>query len=268
MHFCPNCGVERVARFCSGCGLDFDQLSEPPLTVQSEGSASDAVAMLGEGAAPELALDSEVSQNQFEETLTIESESEHQREQLPQESITDSIVSSEIDLPSEQPAEDLERVDTAESLAQLDQLASLASEAPSGLQDPLSKGENSIPNSEEDFSSMDLVQPEARIHEEPNIRPGKTTKPEGWYPDPINKFRFRYWDGNVWTDRTATRANEVEESQELISPNLDLATPVILEGLAYGKKYRSGSSCFNCGFMPLELTNFCECCGANLKSAE
>lgn len=33
--------------------------------------------------------------------------------------------------------------------------------------------------------------------------------PAGWYPDPLGRFEFRYWDGAVWTDHAASHGQTV-----------------------------------------------------------
>lgn len=36
--------------------------------------------------------------------------------------------------------------------------------------------------------------------------PAPTELPaDGWYPDPSDDDRYRYWDGSAWTDHTAPR---------------------------------------------------------------
>ena len=39
-------------------------------------------------------------------------------------------------------------------------------------------------------------------HDGPTIAP-KASKPPGWYPDPIGKHAWRYWEGGKWTIHTA-----------------------------------------------------------------
>jgi hypothetical protein len=237
MRFCPSCGVERVARFCSGCGFDFDQNLEPELTLDQEIPASTADASQG-GAATE----------SFEEV-------EFNVIETPKEPIPSSIP----DLS----AEGLEQPDTSEPKLPEEPVDQTAEpELTLTVQDSAKQEDKELPAVEEEVIDVVLVE------SEPEVVPAAPPNPEGWYPDPINKTRFRYWDGNAWTDRTALKASEVEPEEEPVQVNFELAAPVVLEGLTYGKKYRSGSSCFNCGFMPTERTNFCECCGAALKSAE
>lgn len=36
--------------------------------------------------------------------------------------------------------------------------------------------------------------------------------PAGWYPDPLGRFEFRYWDGVAWTDQAA------REGQTVVDP--------------------------------------------------
>jgi hypothetical protein len=228
MRFCPRCGVERVAKFCSGCGFDFDQNPEQQTKITEESPVSATKANSGEGTEAELVVDLDFNDNH-------------------------DVPTERTDL-SQQEIGAIETVDGAQEV----ELAATAEDSPQ------EKGRE-LPVNDEEFTGSALIETEAMT--EPEVDLVTPSKPEGWYPDPINKTRFRYWDGTGWTDRTATKATGVQEEGEPEPANFDLAAPVVLEGLTYGKRYRSGASCFNCGYTPKETTNFCECCGATLKTS-
>ena len=273
MRFCPSCGVERVARFCSGCGFDFDQNPEPEQGIVQENTASQAddisntapasesVAELGEsliGVPKESAPSSPPDLNALDPVL------EPQDEPLTSENETASGTNPVAGPFDDDRPEGLELLSASEGQVS-DGQGELTHEPelPVEAEDSVQREDNDLPFAEEEVIDVVLAEPEL----DAEVAPATEPKSEGWYPDPINKVRFRYWDGNGWTDRTAMRASEVEQEEGQAQVNFELAAPVVLEGLAYGNKYRSGSSCFNCGFMPTELTNFCECCGTALKSS-
>lgn len=58
--------------------------------------------------------------------------------------------------------------------------------------------------------------------------------PAGWYPDPLGRFEFRYWDGAAWTDQAARDGQTVVDPLDgsPTSPDADPAQVAGTEGLA------------------------------------
>lgn len=50
------------------------------------------------------------------------------------------------------------------------------------------------------------------------------TPPAGWYPDPQDDSRQRYWDGNAWTEHTADGAGQATASASSSSASTSSAS--------------------------------------------
>lgn len=271
MRFCPSCGVERVARFCSGCGFDFDQTAEPELDTDQETPSFVAENALGVDTQAELNVEDfngteapeEKTSNSMKNLITEEEVSELQEQTLSPDDEAPLGAHLVAESAFEEGTEGAGQQGTSEAQVQQGQIVQINEPEPTiTVQDSVQQEDKELAVDKEDLIGVALAQPE------PEVVTAAPLKTEGWYADPINSTRFRYWDGSAWTDRTAMKASEVEPEKQPEHVNFELAAPVVLEGLTYGKKYRSGSSCFNCGFMTTGMTNFCECCGASLKSSE
>jgi len=46
----------------------------------------------------------------------------------------------------------------------------------------------------------------------------------GWFADPAGRFRFRYWDGDAWTDQVLDGTSR-EEATDVLEPALATLPP-------------------------------------------
>jgi hypothetical protein len=257
MRFCPTCGTERVARFCSRCGFDFESLPSEEI---EPAEMADAIR-------PELELAHESGESSFDSTVESELNVVTEVPEEPRdpaieaspEAVKDAEGANADGVAVSQPEHseisnpESELIDVNESGAPVEESTSVTQAAPQEEHQDHTEGEAQLTPS----MSSGGVEPNA-------------TKKSGWYSDPINPNRLRFWDGDAWTDRVADKqslGNPEAQLEEQLKTIDDLPSPVILEGLTYGRKYRAGASCFNCGLTPEVRTNFCEICGADLKES-
>lgn len=258
MKYCPSCGTERVARFCAGCGFDFDASPLDSQTLETNnaeevGAPSSAFDVEPAGG------DSPISSDPGEEKQpppTVPDEDEAEKELIEPDSV-------DVELEQEPQPDSLP--DLSANAQTVDEVAQENSDTAVELSAGVDDSEPTIGLTEGEEANSEFA---SGTESQNTAEQEKTAKQVGWYVDPINSARFRFWDGAAWTDRIALKAGDepVEPDDEPAVKTInDLPSPVILEGLSYGKKYRAGSSCFNCGFTPEERTNFCEVCGVDLK---
>lgn len=53
--------------------------------------------------------------------------------------------------------------------------------------------------------------------------------PAGWYPDPLGRYEFRYWDGAAWTDQAARGGRTVVDPLDGPPAHRD-TVPAAVEG--------------------------------------
>jgi hypothetical protein len=241
LKYCPNCGIEKIARFCSGCGFDFQlgllSLEEPESAAVEVESAPDYEESANVALEPEPELET-----------AVEPEGELVPESAPEVEV-EVVASAEAPIEMSEPFEPL--------------LEAVAEEIPS----PAKIVEQPAPAvSEPVAQEMPVVEP----------IPDPVELPEsGWYQDPLSLAQFRYWNGYSWTERVATSASEGEEQaiskKQKSSSSQDLGTldqkrsSIILEGLKRGPNFSQSTSCYNCGYKSSSSTIRCDLCAAVLE---
>jgi hypothetical protein len=67
----------------------------------------------------------------------------------------------------------------------------------------------------------------------------------GWFADPAGRFRFRYWDGNGWTDQVLDGTSR-EEARDVLEPGLAGLPPraalPVLPGSGAGDRVSAGAA--------------------------
>jgi hypothetical protein len=258
LKYCPNCGIEKIARFCSGCGFDFqgdflavddsrDQLVESDNIADAEETKEELAETEPDfDAKPEPEPEPEIEPETAPD-VEAEPESEAESEQLD----SNTAHVEDLDL-NEAPLEVIEQNDIAiESVAEV-------------VQDQVVVEQQPAPSVAE---ALEQNVPLAEPVPEPIVLPES-----GWYQDPISLSQFRYWNGFNWTERVAASANAGEEtakdkkqkhsSSQEQSISEQKRSSIILEGLKRGPNFNQSNSCYNCGYKFSSSTTRCDLCAA------
>lgn len=242
LKYCPNCGIEKIARFCSGCGFDFqvgfsNPDPTPELSNEFEAEAP-ADEIVPEAIEPELVAEIEPAAEPSEV------------EAAPEKELAADVEPEAI---AEQSAPQVEpEVFVAETAASSEPESQVAitPEAEPLVAEPI-------------VASIPVVEPTP----EPVILPQS-----GWYKDPLSLAEYRYWNGFSWTQRVAASALAEDASprtkKSKASSGQETAvleqkrSALILEGLKRGPGFVQSTSCYNCGYQYSSAKENCDLCAA------
>jgi hypothetical protein len=230
LKYCPNCGIEKIARFCAGCGFDF-QLGLSSLDEAESAPVSEEL----ESAAPEP-----------EPEATVEPEAEPVPESTP---ALEDVASVEAPVEVPDPIEPvLEAVAEA-----IPQPAVIAEQPAPVVSEPVAQ---EIPVIEPIPEPVEL--PESGWYQDPL----SLAQFRYW-----NDYS---WTERVATSALAGEEPAKPKKQKSSASQdqgiLDQKrSSIILEGLKRGPNFNQSNSCYNCGYKTSTSPSRCDLCAAALE---
>lgn len=234
MSFCPVCGTQRVSRFCSQCGHDFglENLSDQ---VQPAEETSEKPEALVDDSASSGALEPEVEASSAE----VEDAKALDATELAQEdvgSVELELVPSEVE-PDAEAADQQIEIEAARPDVESVVETESDEKAPSELNTPSTADPKASLLEQVETPSLAVALPVA-----------------GWYLDPKNPTRLRFWDGTAWTDRLGEYLIPQGKEAELTKgKRSDL-----------GEKKTKDKKCGFCQYPASEGSVACRACGQRL----